>query len=79
MGVSGGLQEGDVVALEATTDVDLVDGMRIKGAAITCRCEITGQSGHRPSDAVPWGSVVLFAPALLTARAHAADRHSAEQ
>ncbi|MBE7158698.1 MAG: efflux RND transporter periplasmic adaptor subunit, partial [Rhodospirillales bacterium] len=30
VGISGGLQAGDVVALEATTDVDLVDGMRVK-------------------------------------------------
>ncbi len=30
VGISGGLQQGDVVALEATTDVDLVDGMRVK-------------------------------------------------
>jgi HlyD family secretion protein len=30
VGISGGLQEGDVVALAATTDVDLADGMRIK-------------------------------------------------
>ncbi len=30
VGVSSGLQQGDVVALGATTDVDLVDGMRVK-------------------------------------------------
>ena len=30
VGISGGLQQGDVVALEATTDVDLSDGMRVK-------------------------------------------------
>ena len=30
-GVSSGLQQGDVVALGATTDVDLADGMRVKG------------------------------------------------
>lgn len=30
VGISGGLQEGDLVALGATTDVDLSDGMRIK-------------------------------------------------
>ncbi len=30
MGVSGGLQQGDTVALSATTDVDLADGMRVK-------------------------------------------------
>ena len=30
VGVSDGLQQGDVVALAATTDVDLADGMRVK-------------------------------------------------
>ncbi len=30
VGISGGLQQGDVVALAATTDVDLSDGMRVK-------------------------------------------------
>lgn len=30
VGISGGLRQGDVVALEATTDVDLADGMRVK-------------------------------------------------
>ena len=30
VGISGGLQQGEVVALEATTDVDLADGMRVK-------------------------------------------------
>lgn len=30
VGISGGLQQGDVVALGATTDVDLADGMRVK-------------------------------------------------
>ncbi len=30
VGISGGLQQGDLVALEATTDVDLTDGMRVK-------------------------------------------------
>ncbi len=29
-GISEGLQQGDIVALEATTDVDLADGMRVK-------------------------------------------------
>jgi HlyD family secretion protein len=30
VGVSGGLNQGDLVALGATTDVDLTDGMRVK-------------------------------------------------
>ncbi len=30
VGVSGGLQQGEIVALAATTDVDLADGMRVK-------------------------------------------------
>ena len=30
VGISSGLQEGDIVALAATTDVDLSDGMRVK-------------------------------------------------
>ena len=30
VGISGGLQQGDSVALGATTDVDLTDGMRVK-------------------------------------------------
>ena len=30
VGISGGLDQGDVVALGATTDVDLSDGMRVK-------------------------------------------------
>ena len=30
VGVSGGLEQGDIVALSATTDVDLTDGMRVK-------------------------------------------------
>jgi len=30
VGISGGLQQGDIVALSATTDVDLSNGMRVK-------------------------------------------------
>ena len=30
VGISGGLKQGDVIALSATTDVELTDGMRVK-------------------------------------------------